>query len=267
MNARRSLAELRRDWTTLGEADPLWAVCVDPARRGGGWDLDEFLATGRAEIAGAMSELDRHGSCARRDSALDFGCGVGRLTSALSRHFGTVTGVDISPSMLEHARRILASDPGCRVVLGDGPDLAGFGDDSFDLVYSSLVLQHIAPGLADAYLAEFVRVTRPGGAIVLVVPEAHLRTPRGLVYAYAPHSVIAWLQRTVFGYPAPMRMYEFPASRVRRVVEPRGARLVASLPHPISGSHWRMARHFVSVTRPPAREAGAPSETSGGGGL
>jgi SAM-dependent methyltransferase len=250
MNARRSLAELRRDWTTLGETDPLWAVCVDPARKSGGWDLGEFLATGRAEIAGAISELDRLGLCARRDSALDFGCGVGRLTSALSGHFAAVTGVDISPPMLEHARRILAGAPGCRVVLGDGPDLAGFGDGSFDLVYSSLVLQHMAPELADAYLAEFVRVTRPGGAIVLVVPEAHLRTPRGLVYAYAPHSVIAWLQRTVFGYPAPMRMHELPARRVSRVVEPRGARLVASRPHPIPGSHWRMSRHFISVTRP-----------------
>jgi ubiquinone/menaquinone biosynthesis C-methylase UbiE len=259
MNERRSLAEIRRDWTTLGEADPLWAVCVDPARKGGGWDLGEFLATGRTEIDGAISELDRLGLCARRDSALDFGCGVGRLTSALSRHFGTVTGVDISPPMLEHARKILADDPRCRVVLGDGPDLAGFCDDSFDLVYSSLVLQHMAPGLADGYLAEFVRVTRPGGAIVLVGPEAHLRTPRGLVYAYAPHSVIAWLQRRVFGYPAPMRMYELPASRVRRVVEPRGARLVGSLPHPIPGSHWRMARHFVSVTWPPGPGADAAS--------
>lgn len=263
MNGRRSMAGLRRDWTTLGEADPLWAVCVDPARRGGRWDLDEFLDTGRAEIARAMSELDRLGLCARRDSALDFGCGVGRLTSALSRHFGSVTGVDISPPMLEHARRILASDPGCRVLLSDSPDLAAFSDDSFDLVYSSLVLQHMAPGLADAYLAEFVRVVRPGGAIVLVVPEAHLRTPRGFVYAYAPHSVIAWLQRTVFGYPAPMHMHEVPADRVMRVVEPGGGQLVASLPHPIPGSHWQMARHFVSVARRPAQAAGGSSQTSG----
>jgi len=257
MNTHSGLAGLRRDWTTLGEADPLWAVCVDPARRGGRWDLGEFLATGQTEIAGAMSELDRLGLCARRDSALDFGCGVGRLTSALSRYFGTVIGVDISPPMLEHAGRILADHPGCRVVLGDGPDLAAFSENSFDLVYSSLVLQHMAPELADAYLAEFVRVVRPGGAIVLVVPEAHLRTPRGLVYAYAPHSVIAWLQRTVFGYPAPMRMHEVPADRVRQVVEPAGAQLVASLPHPISGSHWQMARHFISVARSESRIQGS----------
>jgi ubiquinone/menaquinone biosynthesis C-methylase UbiE len=247
MNVRHSLAELRRDWTTLGQVDPLWAICVDPARRGGGWNLDDFLATGRAEIDEAMAELGRLGLCTRRDSALDFGCGVGRLTSALSRYFQNVTGVDISPPMLDQARTILANDPGCRVVLGDGPDLAWFGDKSFDLVYSGLVLQHMAPGLADAYLAEFVRVVRPGGAIVVVVPEAHLRTPRGLVYAYAPHRVIAWLQRTVFGYPAPMRMYEVPARRLRRVVEPGGGRLVASQPHPIRGSHWRMVRHFIGV--------------------
>jgi len=62
MRASQSLARLHRDWTRLGEADPLWAVCVDPARHGGRWDVQEFLATGRAEIAGN----DR---AARRDTA------------------------------------------------------------------------------------------------------------------------------------------------------------------------------------------------------
>jgi hypothetical protein len=58
MRASQSLARLHRDWTRLGEADPL----RDPARRGGRWDVQEFLATGRAEIAGN----DR---AARRDTA------------------------------------------------------------------------------------------------------------------------------------------------------------------------------------------------------
>ena len=242
----QALRELRSDWTRLGEADPLWAVCVDPDRRGGRWDLEEFNATGRAEIAAALAHLDQLGLCRRRETALDFGCGVGRLTAALAAEFGEPTGVDISWPMLEQAARINAADGRCRYVHNDTADLGPFPDASFDLVYSSLVLQHIPPALAGSYLAEFVRVLRPGGAIMLLVPVAHARTLRGAVYALAPHQVTGWIQRRVFGYPAPMRMHTLPARRVRQVAEPLGATLVDSVPHPGYGGHWRMALHIVT---------------------
>ncbi len=246
MKTADTLAALRRDWTTLGEHDPLWAVCVDPAKRSGRWDTEEFLASGRSEVSESLADLDRIGGCERRESALDFGCGVGRLTAALSDHFAAVTGVDIAESMLAHARSLHAGNPRCRFVLNDKPDLSIFPDSSFDLVYSSLVLQHLTPAFADGYLAEFVRVVRPGGRIVILVPDAHLATAGGLVYAHAPQGLIRWLQRSVFGFPAPMRMHTVPASRVRAVVESRGARLLSSTPRGRSG-HWRMSAHFIGV--------------------
>jgi SAM-dependent methyltransferase len=257
MSASESLARLRRDWTRLGEADPLWAVCTDPARRGGRWDVQEFLAGGRAEIAGAMASLDQLGLCARRDDALDFGCGVGRLTAALAAHFPAVTGVDISPSMLAQARALHAGNDRCRFVQNDSPELSVFPDESFDLVYSSLVLQHMPTDLAGAYLAEFVRVLRPAGAIVILVPEAHLRTPRGIVYARAPGRLIGLIQRKVFGYPAPMQMHVLPAGLVQRLIDAPGGRLVASAPHAGYGGHWRMAQHFIVKDRGPGAAADA----------
>jgi SAM-dependent methyltransferase len=261
MMSRNHLAELSRDWTRLGLEDPLWAVCVDPARRGGRWQLDDFLATGRAEISDAMSRLDQLGICQSRISALDFGCGVGRLTAALSAHFESVTGVDIAPSMIEHAQR-MHSATGCVFVVNDQPDLSAFGDGSFDLVYSSLVLQHMPPALADCYLREFVRVVRPGGAIVLVVPETHRRTARGLVYAHVPHPMVRWVQLTLFGYPASMRMEAVPASRIAKILGSGDANIVASDPQLIPGSHWRMLRHYIGVT-PPDRPSPGLAASSG----
>jgi len=258
MSARRSLAGLRRDWTRLGEADPLWAVCVDPAKQGGRWDVTEFLESGQAEVSDAMAALDRLGLCARRDDALDFGCGVGRLTGALAEHFATVTGVDISLSMLGHARTLHAGQPRCRFVHNDRQDLRIFPSGSFDLVYSGLVLQHMPASLADGYLAEFVRVVRPGGAIAILAPESHRKSPGGLVYAHAPRRLIGLVQRAVYGYPAPMQMHTLPASRVRRTVEPLGGRLVASVPGAGYTGHWRMATHFLAVTG--AAEPSAPGE-------
>jgi len=157
-----------------------------------------------------------------------------------------VTGVDISRPMLEQAERLNAADGRCRYVLSDTADLRAFPDASFDLVYSSLVLQHIPPGLTRGYLAEFTRVLRPGGAIMLLVPVAHARTLRGAVYAVAPHQVTGWIQRRMFGYPAAMRMHTLPARRVRQVVEPLGCTLTDSVPHPGYGGHWRMALHIVA---------------------
>jgi SAM-dependent methyltransferase len=254
------LARLSRDWTKLGLDDPLWAVCVDPARRGGRWDVAEFMASGRAEIAAALDRLDQLGTCADRSAALDFGCGVGRLTAALSDHFDSVTGVDISPSMLDMARNLLASRPGCTVLHNASPDLKIFPDASFDLVYSSLVLQHMPRALAREYLAEFVRVTRPGGAVVILVPEAHKLTPGGVVYALTPRCFTGLVQRTIFRYPAPMQMTTLPARRVRREVEQCGARLVASDARSGVGEHWRMKCHFIARDAPSAgaEPAGPP---------
>jgi SAM-dependent methyltransferase len=241
------LAELSRDWTQLGEQDPLWAVCVDSAKRGGLWQVEDFLATGQSEIASAMARLADLGLCAARRDALDFGCGVGRLTAALSSHFDSVIGVDIAPSMIDHARRMHRANRRCRFLFNDQPDLSLFDDDSFDLVYSGLVLQHMAPALADSYLREFARVVRPGGAIVLLVPEAHRRSPRGLVYAYVPRRIVGWLQVAVFGYPAPIRMEKVPVRRIGGLLEGGQACILDSEPYPIPGCHWRMSRHYIKA--------------------
>jgi SAM-dependent methyltransferase len=249
-NSRRPqdsrLARVGRAWSTLGQTDPLWAVCVDPARRGGRWDLAEFLASGRAEISAAVGRLDDLGICPRRGDALDFGCGVGRLTVALGDHFGSVTGVDISLPMLAQARSLHAGNERCTFRHNDRPDLRAFADDSFDLVYSSLVLQHIPRDLAAGYLLEFLRVLRPGGAVIILVPETHLRTPRGLAYAYVPDAVLGLIQRKVFGFPAAMQMHTLPARRVRQLIEPAGGRLVASDPRTGFGDHWRMTAHYIA---------------------
>lgn len=245
MRASESLAGLHRDWTRLGEADPLWAVCVDPARRGGRWEIPDFLASGQAEIAGALALLDRLGLCRSRETALDFGCGAGRLTGALADRFASVTGVDISAPMLDRARALHGANGRCRFVLNDTPALGAFPGAAFDLVYSSLVLQHMPPGLAEGYLAEFIRVLRPGGAIVILVPARYRRTLRGLVYAWAPGRLTGLIQRRVFGYPAPMQMHVLPAARLQRVAGGHGARLAASVPRPGYSRHWQMVQHVI----------------------
>ncbi|QBI52789.1 class I SAM-dependent methyltransferase [Streptomonospora litoralis] len=246
------LEEVRADWTRLGSTEPLWAVCVDPAKRGGGWDDDEFLASGAAEIGTALGRLAELGLHPGRDRALDFGCGAGRLSNALAAQFASVVGVDISAPMLAEARRLDRSEGRIEFRLNDRPDLASFGDDSFDLVYTDLVLQHLPPGLAEGYLREFTRVLRPGGAMVIGVPDRERTTFKGLVFRFAPWPLIRWAQRRLLGYPAPMRMHPLPRARLTGVLAECGARVAASDDY-WGGDHWRHLRHYAWLPEEPTR--------------
>ncbi|PSK97164.1 methyltransferase family protein [Murinocardiopsis flavida] len=243
------LDEVRKDWTRLGSAAPLWAVCVDPAKRDGGWDDDEFLASGAADVDASMRRLAELGIGHGAERALDFGCGAGRLSNALAAHFDTVVAVDISAPMLAEARRLDRSGGRIDFRHNDTTDLADLPDHSVDLVYCDLVLQHLPPALARGYLREFLRVVRPGGALVLGMPSGERRTLKGLAFRYAPWPVIRLAQRAILRYPAPMRMHTLPPETMRAFLGHHGAEVAAADEY-WSGDHWRHLRYFVSAGEP-----------------
>ena len=169
------LEELKKDWDALGRIDPMWAVLTHEDRRDRGWDEEAFFATGRTEIAGVLDDLERLGMPVRRERCLDFGCGVGRLTQALAEHFARCDGVDIAPSMLEAARRLNRHGDRIAFHQNDTDDLSLFPSGSFDFVYSNIVLQHVGPEAAKAYIREFVRALAPGGLALFQLPSENIR--------------------------------------------------------------------------------------------
>jgi SAM-dependent methyltransferase len=157
------------DWDALARLDPFWAICSRREKRGGGWSLDEFFATGEAEIAGVLARPEAQP--ARFEKALDVGCGAGRTARALAKRFATCCGVDASEEMIELGRRLNADLPNC-VLVHDTAWLDRFEPESADFVYSAFVLQHL--GTREDVLRgirELVRVARPDGAIVFQLPE------------------------------------------------------------------------------------------------
>ncbi len=164
------LEDVQKHWTAFGETDPMWAIMSDPDKRNGRWDLDDFFRTGENHIAGTFRQLDEWGIPVRRGKALDFGCGVGRLTQPLGDRFEVTYGVDISAPMLEGARKYNRHGDRCRYVLNTKNDLEIFEDDTFDFIFTTVVLQHMPPELAKNYIREFVRVLAPGGVLFFQVP-------------------------------------------------------------------------------------------------
>lgn len=101
---------------------------------------------------------------------LDFGCGPGRFTAGLAELiYGHATGVDIVPELLELAPRSSQVDYHCIAAEGALP----FGDASFDVVWSCLVLGGIPDSAIHSTLAEIARVLRPGGLFFYVENTAH----------------------------------------------------------------------------------------------
>ncbi len=164
------LTQLRSEWTRLGTDDPLWAVLSNPGKRGGLWDPVEFFALGVHDVTTVLGKVAGANVTVARGRALDFGCGVGRLTQALAKQFDEVVGVDIAESMLDSARRFDRSDGRCRFVANTTSDLAQFPDASFDFIYSHIVFQHMEPRYSLGYIREFARLLRPQGVTVFQIP-------------------------------------------------------------------------------------------------
>lgn len=237
------LKDVARNWEAFAREDPLWAILTSPGKDGKRWSREEFFARGRDEIDGVMEQASALGSPGRRDRALDFGCGVGRLTQALCRHFARCDGVDISPTMIEQARAWNAHGERCAYHRNDRSDLALFPDASFDFIYSNIVLQHVAPRDAVRYVGELVRVLRPDGLLVFQLPE-RMRMPWRL---FRPASLLRTRLRSRGSRPV-MEMHGVPSRRIGGAVAAAGGRILRRDEDGAAGPMWRSLRYWVTRT-------------------
>jgi SAM-dependent methyltransferase len=165
-----SLVRSRIHWDDLAMLDPCWAILSQPEKRHGKWGIKEFFATGADEVSELMNSARQLGLPHEFCRALDFGCGIGRLTHALSSFFGHVTGVDISQPMISRAAALVGKS-NCSFVV-NSTEFLPFNTETFDLVLSTIVLQHVPDQQAIRnYLAEFGRVLKPSGMLVVQLPS------------------------------------------------------------------------------------------------
>jgi len=154
------------NWNVLAELDPFWAILSNPAKKFGKWDPQQFFDTGDREAQRVLAMCTKNGIVPAYGKLLDFGCGVGRMTRAFSRFFSSCIGIDASDKMVELARKFNADRPDCEFFACSAPPLP-FPDETFDFVFSLLVLQHLPrKNLILRYIAEFIRVAKDNGVVV-----------------------------------------------------------------------------------------------------
>jgi ubiquinone/menaquinone biosynthesis C-methylase UbiE len=131
------------------------------------WEKGDFT-----RIAATMREsgedVVRHAGIARGMKVLDLGCGDGTTAIPAAKLGADVLGVDIASNLVAAGNRRAAQagvPATCRFLEGDACDLGGIENKSFDLVISMFGAM-FAPKPFDV-AREMVRVTRPGGRIVM----------------------------------------------------------------------------------------------------
>lgn len=152
-----------RDWTIIGETEPYFGVLTADRFKRANLDEDvraEFFRSGEGDIGHFIDRIRTLFGPFEPRSALDFGCGVGRLTVPLAALTGATTGVDISPGMLAEARK--HGQPGLtfRDTIPDG---------HFDWVVSAIVLQHIPPERGYGILEQLLDRVAPGGGATIQI--------------------------------------------------------------------------------------------------
>jgi SAM-dependent methyltransferase len=129
---------------------------------GGTPDGAWFIAVGRASADALRAAAIDKGFDLDDPSiaVLDFGCGCGRT----SRHWGRpIDGTDIHRELVAWCQEHL---PGSYTVNDPEPPTP-YSDSSFDVVYAVSVFTHLTVDRQRSWLAEFARIIRPGGLLLL----------------------------------------------------------------------------------------------------
>jgi ubiquinone/menaquinone biosynthesis C-methylase UbiE len=173
-------------WERSAEVDSIHAISDQD-------DEQSFEVSGREDAEVLAALLPAGGS------ALEIGCGTGRIMQHLARSCKRLHGVDISRAMVEQGRRRLGYLTNVSFEVGNGYDLAPFADESLDLVYSLFAFQHMPKTTAYNYFVESARVLRPGGVLRFQVPNL-LRDDHFLAFH---HFTQPWFVE----HPYPMNYY------------------------------------------------------------
>lgn len=171
---RQMFEQVARCWQHLGEQEPYWSVLTAPQFRMSriGATGDEFYRSGRACLALIEAFFSRNGQAiVDIQSVLEFGCGVGRETTALASRFRRVVGVDISAAHLALARQAVARHHQSNVEFVQLASIDAVGAlPECDLLYSVIALQHNPPPVMLELLSQLFDGLRPGGYALFQLP-------------------------------------------------------------------------------------------------
>lgn len=192
------------DWEEWGQRDPYYAVLTDPRFRKGAIDAEArraFFDSGDAHVRHVLDVCARIAGvpAVKPRRVLDFGCGVGRVSIPFARIATEVVGADVSPAMLDEARRN-CEESGCpNVTLVRSDDQLSGIEGFFDLVHTYIVLQHVPVSRGRGIVERLASMVGPTGFGALHVTFAWTRYAAR--YGQPPQLAPPERRRAPLGWP------------------------------------------------------------------
>jgi len=172
---------MKDSWEKKAQEDPYRFIDSSKEK----WDKKDYYNKGEKEAFNHVILFLKEKTLAqpilKKMKVLEIGCGTGRLSVALAKHFAFVDGIDISQKMIEIAQKDNKDIPNLKFYVNNGLDLSYFSNNTYDFIFSFLVFQHIPrKSIVFSYLKEIYRVLKPGGFMKIQVRGYPPHLPLGL---------------------------------------------------------------------------------------
>lgn len=167
------LAKIKASWSHLGAVSPHFSVLTDrkflPDNIAE--TIDDFWATGRSQAELTVRTFERHGLSLSGKTCVEYGCGIGRVTTALSRSFARLDAYDISANHLALARK-RAHELGVGNVRFHECSMDPLIElERCDAFYCRLVFQHNPPPVITELVRKALAALRSGGIALFQIPS------------------------------------------------------------------------------------------------
>lgn len=170
---------MKKSWEKRAQSNPLHYIetTFDAP------DIESFFENGEKRaietIDPLLNQWDAYSEGTGK-TALDIGCGVGRLTRSLSDRFDRVIGIDVSQSMISMAKELHSGFDNVEFHTTDGQGYAPIDDGEIDFVFSYEVFQHLPnKDVIRQNFSEIYRVLTSGG-----LAHVYVNVPRGWATAF-----------------------------------------------------------------------------------
>jgi SAM-dependent methyltransferase len=166
-------------WRKFGKDDPYFGVLT--AERFRRENLDEatlldFFASGEDHVAHILEIVRRHiPTDLAMNSAVDFGCGVGRLVLPLARRYNHAVGIDISEDYIAEAMRNCQQQDITNADFRVSVEQLVSEGQRFDLAHSCIVFNHIPWSRGQEIICGLYALLSPGGVMAIQVLHRHKR--------------------------------------------------------------------------------------------
>jgi SAM-dependent methyltransferase len=167
---------VRSSWEEKARENPLFAIMTTPDMADAKPEyfdeahIEKFKEKGRVLFNKHVSKAIDLSGFKKQDSLIvEFGCGVGRILNKLVEEGISCAGVDISPTMLDHCRRMVPGVKSLHLCHAETA-ITDLDDEAATVVFSYAVLQHISSlNLFENSITEMCRILKPRGILAIQV--------------------------------------------------------------------------------------------------